>query len=42
MNRLESCDDQLAAVDAFFESQLAFGKRLQYGLCGFSEQKMAA
>lgn len=30
MNRIEDCDTQLAAVDAFFESQLAFGERLQY------------
>jgi tRNA-dihydrouridine synthase B len=42
MNRLESCDDQLAAVDAFFESQLTFGKRLQYGVCGLADQKLAA
>jgi len=39
MNRLESCDEQLAAVDAFFESQEAFGERLQYGL---AVQKLAA
>jgi tRNA-dihydrouridine synthase B len=39
MNRLESCTEQLAAVDAFFESQLSFGKRLQYGLAA---QKLAA
>jgi tRNA-dihydrouridine synthase B len=39
MNRLESCDEQLRAVDAFFESQSAFGERLQYGL---AEQKQAA
>jgi tRNA-dihydrouridine synthase B len=32
MNRLESCAEQLAAVDAFFESQLDYGDRLQYGL----------
>jgi tRNA-dihydrouridine synthase B len=32
MNRLQSCDEQLAAVDAFFESQSAYGERLQYGL----------
>lgn len=31
MNRLESCDEQLAAVDAFFELQGKFGERLQYG-----------
>ncbi len=30
MNRIEDCDGQLAAVDAFFESQLNFGERLQY------------
>ena len=39
MNRLESCDKQLAAVDAFFELQSAYGERLQYGL---AEQKLAA
>ncbi|MDB5761870.1 MAG: dusB [Herminiimonas sp.] len=39
MNRLESCDAQLAAVDNFFESQLAYGERLQYR---FAEEKMAA
>lgn len=39
MNRLESCDEQLAAVDAFFELQSAYGERLQYGL---AEQKLAA
>ncbi|MGE5623018.1 MAG: tRNA dihydrouridine synthase DusB [Bacillota bacterium] len=49
MNRLESCEEQLAAVDAFFESQLAFGERLQYGraaigraAAGIAEQKLAA
>ncbi len=30
MNRIEDCDEQLAALDAFFESQLAYGERLQY------------
>ncbi|WP_151638858.1 tRNA dihydrouridine synthase DusB [Noviherbaspirillum aerium] len=39
MNRLESCEEQLAAVDAFFESQSAFGERLQYGLAA---RKLAA
>lgn len=39
MNRLESCEEQLAAVDAFFESQFAYGERLQYRL---AEQKLAA
>ncbi len=44
MNRLESCEEQLAAVDAFFVSQLAFGERLQYGRAAISltEQKLAA
>ncbi len=32
MNRLEDCELQLRAADAFFESQLAHGERLQYGL----------
>jgi tRNA-dihydrouridine synthase B len=39
MNRMESCDEQLAAVDGFFESQSAYGDRLQYGLAA---QKLAA
>jgi len=39
MNLLESCSEQLAAVDTFFESQLVFGDRLQYGV---SEEKLAA
>ncbi len=30
MNCLDDCATQLAAVDAFFESQLAYGDRLQY------------
>ncbi len=30
MNRIEDCAAQLDAVDAFFESQLAYGERLQY------------
>jgi tRNA-dihydrouridine synthase B len=30
MNRIEDCDEQLAALDAFLESQLAYGERLQY------------
>ena len=30
MNRLEDCELQLRATDAFFESQLAHGERLQY------------
>jgi tRNA-dihydrouridine synthase B len=39
MNRMEDCDEQLAAVDRFFESQLQYGERLQYGL---AVQKLAA
>ena len=44
MNLLESCEEQLAAVDAFFESQLAFGERLQYGrpALGITAEKLAA
>ncbi len=30
MNQIEDCETQLAAVDAFFESQLIHGERLQY------------
>ena len=30
MNLIEECDTQLAAVDEFFELQLALGERLQY------------
>jgi tRNA-dihydrouridine synthase B len=39
MNRLEDCEQQLAAVDAFFEMHLSYGERLQYGL---SAEKLAA
>jgi tRNA-dihydrouridine synthase B len=39
MNRLENPDEQLAAVDAFFEAQLAHGERLQYRRI---EEKLAA
>ncbi|HJV84828.1 MAG TPA: tRNA dihydrouridine synthase DusB [Noviherbaspirillum sp.] len=39
MNRLESCEEQLAAVDAYFELQSTLGDRLQYGL---PEEKLAA
>ena len=39
MNLLENCDAQLAAVDAFFESQYKLGERLQYVP---AEQKLAA
>ena len=31
MNRLEDCDAQLAAVRHFFDAQLGYGERLQYG-----------
>jgi tRNA-dihydrouridine synthase B len=39
MNLLEDCGQQLAAVNSFFESQFAFGERLQYGV---AEQMLAA
>jgi tRNA-dihydrouridine synthase B len=39
MNRLESCEEQLAAVDRFFESQWQYGERLQYGLSEFGKQR---
>jgi tRNA-dihydrouridine synthase B len=39
MNLLEDCEQQLAAVHAFFEMQSTYGERLQYGL---ATQKMAA
>lgn len=39
MNRLETCDEQVAAIDTFFESQFAYGERLQYRL---NEEKLAA
>jgi tRNA-dihydrouridine synthase B len=39
MNQLESCNEQLAAVDSFFELQLAHGDRLQYRLAA---EKLAA
>ena len=39
MNRLENCDEQLAAVNNFFDLQMEFGERLQYAL---PEQKLAA
>jgi tRNA-dihydrouridine synthase B len=39
MNLLESCEQQLAAVDTFFESQLVHGERLQYRPF---EEKLAA
>lgn len=39
MNRIEGCDEQLAALDGFLESQLQNGERLQYGRDG---HKLAA
>ena len=39
MNRLESTDEQLLAVDQFFESQWSWGERLQYRL---SEELLVA
>ncbi len=39
MNRIEDCDAQRAAVDAFFELQLAHGERLQYRP---AEERLAA
>ncbi len=39
MNRMESIAEQLDALHAFFESQLAYGERLQYGL---QEEQIAA
>jgi tRNA-dihydrouridine synthase B len=39
MNLLDNCDDQLAAVDGFFEMQEALAERLQYRL---SPEKLAA
>ncbi len=37
MNRLEDCEQQLAAVREFFETQKAHGERLQYGLASETE-----
>ncbi|NEX64251.1 tRNA dihydrouridine synthase DusB [Noviherbaspirillum galbum] len=39
MNKLESCEAQLAAVDAFFQEQAMLGERLQYRL---AENRLAA
>jgi len=39
MNRLESTEEQLRAVDSFFESQWKYGERLQYRL---AEEQLAA
>jgi tRNA-dihydrouridine synthase B len=39
MNLLDDCQQQLAAVKDFFDMQLTYGERLQYGL---AEQQLAA
>jgi tRNA-dihydrouridine synthase B len=39
MNRLETCDLQIKAVDSFLESQNVHGERLQYA---FIQEKFAA
>ena len=39
MNTLEDCEQQLAAVDRFFEFQASFGERLQYAL---ADEQLAA
>ncbi len=42
MNLLESTAEQLAAVDAFFKSQLRLGERLQYRPAHVADEAMAA
>jgi tRNA-dihydrouridine synthase B len=42
MNLLESTEEQLAAVDRFFETQHRLGERLQYRPASMDEQAMAA
>jgi len=42
MNLLEDCEQQLAALREFFDLQLTYGERLQYGCSGQSDQKLAA
>ena len=42
MNLLESTDEQLLAVDQFFESQWSFGERLQYRLAEEMQAAQAA
>lgn len=39
MNLIENCEEQLIAIDRFFDFQAAHGERLQYGL---AQQKLAA
>jgi tRNA-dihydrouridine synthase B len=41
MNLLEDCEQQLAALREFFDLQLTYGERLQYGLAE-PDQKLAA
>lgn len=36
MNRLQTCEEQINAVEAFFDSQNTYGERLQYVLSGNS------
>jgi len=42
MNRMESTAEQLDAVDKFFQSQLAFGERLQYRPAPIAVEPIAA
>jgi tRNA-dihydrouridine synthase B len=42
MNLLESTEQQLRAVDTFFESQHSFGERLQYRPASVSQVALAA
>lgn len=42
MNRIEDCDEQLAAVDGFFQSLRARGQRLQYALRALPAESLAA
>ena len=42
MNRLENCEEQLAAVSEFFDLQSAYGERLQYASSYGLPEKLAA
>ncbi|WP_151449052.1 tRNA dihydrouridine synthase DusB [Lacisediminimonas profundi] len=42
MNRIEDCNEQLAAVDGFFQSLRARGQRLQYALRELPAESLAA
>lgn len=42
MNLLEDCEDQLAALHEFFETQKSHGERLQYGLAAESSIEQLA